>query len=203
MGQEKNEIVEGMGERAVRGVINSVTGIVELPVQTHKGYQKGFSFVKNKPLSKTIGTVLGVFRGLGHAAGRTTYGVLELATFWAAAPEDNDGVGIPLDAEYAWEAGEAHSLFKPNLKEGCAPMGRKLVRGAINGFLGVLELPGQAKKGFQEKKPLQGIVKGVWFWWSRQVYGIGEATLFLVPNPKDIPGYSYSEAWPWDALQSE
>jgi len=35
---------------------------------------------------------------------------------------------------------------------------------------------------------------------SRGVYGIGDAALFLVPNPEDQVGYAFEEDWPWDAL---
>ena len=70
-GQAANEnIVAGMGNKAVRGVIDLATGIVELPMQTCKGYKKGCGPIKNKPLSKTVGTVLGIFRGLSHSAAR-------------------------------------------------------------------------------------------------------------------------------------
>jgi len=140
------EIVKGMGKKFVRGAVNTVTGIVELPVQTVKGYKNGLGLIKNKPLSKTVGTVLGFFRGIGHAAGRTLYGVVDMAAFWAANPESNEGVGIPLDAEYAWEEGQRYSIFKPNLKEGLMPYPRKIVRGLGNGLLGSLKCPARSSR---------------------------------------------------------
>lgn len=196
-------VLVGMKDKVVSGVVDTVTGIVELPVQIHKGYRKGCAPIKNKFLSKTVGTILGFFRGVGHAAGRTGYGIFEVATFYTANPENNKGVGVPLDAEYAWEEGEQHSFLKPNLKEGCLPVGRKLVRGLANGFLGVLDLPGQIVKGFRDEQFLLGIIRGVWFSYSRTTSGIGEAILFLVPNPVETQGYSYGSNMPWGGFESD
>ena len=75
---------------------------------------------------------------------------MELFGFWSANPADNDGVGVPLDAQYAWEEGVQYDLFDPSLKEGVKPMGRKLLRGLGNTFLGIAELPGQILKGKRE-----------------------------------------------------
>ena len=32
------------------------------------------------------------------------------------------------------------------------------------------------------------------------IYGLTDALLFLVPNPKDQVGYALEEPWPWTAL---
>jgi len=198
------EAVSGMGKKLVRGLVNTTTGIVELPMQTYKGYKEGLGFIKNEPTSKAVGTVLGFFRGVGHAAGRTCYGVVDVAAFWSANPEDNEGVGIPLDAEYAWEMGERYSVLKPNLKEGLMPYPRKIVRGLANGLLGIVEVPGQIVKRAKAERPLigvpLGVAKGLWFWTGRTIYGYGDAVLFLVPNPEDQLGYGFEEEWPWSAL---
>ena len=181
-----------------------VTGIVELPMQVYKGYDKGFGPIKNKPCSKTVGTILGIFRGFGHAAGRTSWGALELFGFWTANAPDNDGVGVPLDAKYSWQMGEQYSLFKPSLAEGVQPIGRKLVRGLTNTFLGFTELLGQPLKGANEGRVVPGLAKGVWFWASRQFfYGFGNILTCLVPNPEDNPGYAFNGKWPWSALLGE
>ena len=42
------EVVEGMAERGSRGVINTVTGIIELPMQVCKGYRNGVGFIENE-----------------------------------------------------------------------------------------------------------------------------------------------------------
>jgi len=92
------KIGEGMKEKAKRGAINLFTGIVEVPMQVYKGYNNGLDLIKNRPLSKGVGAVLGLFRGFGHAAGRVGWCATELFGFWTANHEDNDGVGIPFDA---------------------------------------------------------------------------------------------------------
>ena len=197
---DSDKVTEGMANKAVNGAVNFVTGIVELPMQVYKGYKKGFPMIKNNVGSKTVGTVLGVFRGFGHAAGRTGWGGLELFGFWTANRPNNHGIGVPLDAKYAWEMGEQYSIFKPTLGEGVKPIGRKLVHGVTDSFLGILEVPGQAIKGSKEGKTMRGLGRGVWFWFSRTAYGFGSVLTCLVPNPKENPGYSYKEKYPWSAL---
>jgi len=199
-----DDVVDGMVHKAVRGAINLVTGIVEFPVQIIKGYDNGFEPVGNNAvLSKTAGTVVGVFRGVVHAVGRTGWGALELFGFWTVNPVNNDGVGIPLDAKYAWEKGEQYSIFSPNLQEGLAPIGRKLIRGIVNGLLGILELPGQTIKGAHDGNVAVGLGKGVWYWFSREVYGLGEIYSCLLPNPEDNLGVAFEETYPWQALIGE
>lgn len=198
-----DSIGSGMAHKAVRGAVNLVTGIVEVPMQIYKGYDKGFPMIKNTAGSKTVGTILGFFRGFGHAAGRMTWGGLELFGFWTANPVDNIGVGVPLDAEYAWQEGVQHSYFKPTLKEGLKPIPMKLGHGISDGLLGVLEVPSQIKIGIDEGNVAKGIGKGVWFWWSRMWYGFGNIYTCLVPNPADNPGYAYNGEWPWSGLSGE
>ena len=199
---ERN-VGKGMADKFIRGVVNSVTGIVEWPVQTWKGYKDGIGAIKNTAGSKTVGTLNGLLlRGPGHTLGRVSSGIVELFTFWLPNPEDNAGVGVPLDAPYAWEDGDRYSIFKPTLGEGIKPWGTKLVRGLGNGIGGILEVPGQIKKGHQSKDSNvgMGIVKGFWFFMGRTANGIGEAFTFFVPNPKDQMGYGFEEKWPWTAL---
>ena len=182
-----------MKNKAVRGVVNGVTGIVELPVQTYKGFKNGVGFIKNKPASTAVGTILGFFRGGGHAIGRTGWGFMELVGFWTANAKDNDGVGIPLDAEYAWEWGEQYSIFKPSLKEGVKPYGRKLVRGLADGILGIVEIPGQTVKGANEGNAVRGLGRGVWYCFSRMLYGFGGERPSRSPLP---PIRRTIRAWP-------
>ena len=193
-------IPSGIAQKAIRGAINLVTGIVEVPMQTYKGYKKGFKFIKNTAGSKTVGTILGLFRGFGHAGGRMSWGALELFGFWAANPADNQGVGVPLDAQYAWQMGEQYSIFQPSLKEGVKPIGRKFLHGVANGFAGIAEVPCQIKTGISEGHPLIGVGKGFWFWLSRENYGFTNIYTSLVPNPVDNPGYPFNGKWPWSAL---
>lgn len=194
-------IGDGMVKKAVRGGTNLFTGIVEVPMQIYKGYNNGLDLIKNRPLSKGVGAVLGMFRGIGHAAGRMSWGALELVGFWTANHKDNEGVGIPLDAEYAWEMGEQYSIFKPTLGEGVKPIGRKIVRGLGDAFVGIAELPMQTIRGKDEGNALVGFGRGVWFWLSREVYGMGNLMTCIVPNPKDNPGYPFDREYPWSPVE--
>jgi hypothetical protein len=194
------DIGKGMFEKAKRGVIDLVTGFVEFPVQICKGYKHGVSFIDNTAGSKTVGTVLGVFRGVGHAVGRTASGATELAGFWTANAIDNHGVGVPLDAQYAWEQGEQYSIFQPTLAEGVKPWGRKLLQGLGDGLLGIAEVPSQISKGKREGNIAKGVVRGVWFWLSREVYGSTSVYTCVVPNHKENPGYAFSGKWAWSEL---
>jgi len=197
------EVVEGMGKKAVRGAVNIVSSPVEFPAQIIKGFQNGFEPIENAFCSKTVGTVLGIFRGISHGAGRLGWGLLELAGFWTANPQDNEGVGIPLDAEYAWEEGVQYSIFEPSFEEGIKPVGRKLARGVGNGFFGIVELPGQTLRGASEGNVFKGVLKGFWYWMSREAYGLGDIYTVLAPNPPDNPGVAFNGEWPWTVMSEE
>ena len=187
------DVLEGMGKKLFRGVANVFTGWIELPAQTIKGF-KGSD-------NKWAGTGVGILKGIGHSIGRTAWGVVEVAGFWTANPEDNEGMGIPLDAEYAWEEGEQYDCMDPDFYEaGLKPMGRKFLRGLGNGLFGVAELPGQIAKGMGEGSWDLGIIKGFWFWYSREVYGIADMATAIFPTPSDNPGYMFNREYPWDAL---
>ena len=41
-------------------------------------------FIENEAGSKTVGTVLGLFRGISHAGGRMSSGAIELIGFWVS-----------------------------------------------------------------------------------------------------------------------
>ena len=195
-----DEVLTGMGKKALRGGVDMVTGIVELPMQTYKGFHNGVGFIKNKPASVTVGTILGFFRGISHSAGRVGSGAKDLFGFWTANPENNDGVGVPFDAEYAWEMGSQYSYFEPSLKEGVKPVGRKFAHGVTDAFLGILEVPGQIKEGLDDDEVLLGTGKGVWFFFSRTFNGFGDIFLSIVPNHKTTEGYAWDGEWPWSAL---
>ena len=51
-----------------------------------------------------------------------------------------------------------------------------------------------------EGEVVKGAVRGVWYWMSRGVYGLGDIYSCIVPNPTDNPGHAFEEEWPWDAL---
>jgi len=197
-------IVNGMGQRIVRGAVNLVTGIVEVPAQIIKGFNNGCPHIENELGSKTVGTVVGIFRGVSHAGGRMSWGALELLGFWAASPASNIGVGIPLDAEHAWEEGTQYDLFDPSFGEAAVtPVSKKLVDGVVNGVFGVAEFPGQILLGADEGNALYGVVKGLWYWASREAYGITNIYSCLVPNPEDNLGAHLPDDRPWTELAAQ
>jgi len=185
------ELFSGMGQKLVRGVVNTVTGWVEIPAQIYYGY-------KNDSFG---GAFVGIFSGIWHGVGRTMSGAGDVVGFWAADPKSNDGVGVPLNAEYAWEEGTRYDLMRPSFGEATlTPMGNKLGRGLGNSFCGFLELPGQIFKGLKLHAPDLGIGKGLWYWYSRQIDGAIDVASFLFPNPKDTKALKFDEKWPWSAL---
>ena len=193
-----DELFQGMVDKLWRGVVNTLTGWVEFPAQIIKGYNEGFMGDED---NKIVGTVAGVFDGIGHSAGRTLSGVCDIAGFWAASPEDNEGVGIPLDEEYAWEEGEPYDIFEPDFMEGAVePVGKKLLRGLANGLFGIAEVPGQIAKGVSEGAMDLGIVKGLWYFCSREVAGLSDIVTVILPNPDDTKGLAFDEEYPWDAI---
>ena len=193
-----DDLVDGMANKLIRGVVNTFTGWVEFPAQIIKGYNEGFMDDED---NKVGGVLVGIFQGIGHSAGRTISGIAELTTFWAANPEDQEGVGLPLDAEYAWEEGEPYNAFDPDIQEGLLmPIGNKLVKGLGNIFLGVAEVPGQIMKGVDEGAPDLGSVKGIWYFLSREAQGAADIATVILPAPADTKGLAFDEEWPWDAL---
>ena len=185
------DLMMGMGHKLFRGVVNVLTGWVEIPAQIVKGYNK----------DNVGGAFVGIFTGVYHGIGRTLSGCGEVAGFWAADPKDNAGIGIPLDAEYAWEEGTHYKWMEPNVGDGALkPMGDKFLRGAGNALLGFVEFPGQIVKGIRLGAYDLGIVKGLWYWYSREIDGIYDITTCLVPNPKDTKALPFDEKWPWTAL---
>jgi putative exosortase-associated protein (TIGR04073 family) len=197
---EERSIADRMVNKAFRGAVDLVTGFVELPMQTAKGFKNGLDVIQNKPLSRTAGTVVGFFRGIGHGAGRVTHGGRELFCFWTADQASNEGIGIPFDAERSWEMGEQYSLFEPSLKQGAKPIGRKLVLGAANAFAGIAEVPVQIMKANEDGTSVAvGAGKGVYYFVSREIYGITDVftLFFLVPNQETTFGYPYTTLLPW------
>ena len=191
-------VSDGMARKVSSGVVNTFTGWVEFPAQIIKGYNEGFM---GKGDNKILGAVTGIFSGIGHAAGRTISGVIDLVTFWAANPEDNENIGIPLDGEYVWEEGKPYNLFEPSFSDATMiPIGNKFLRGAGNALFGFVELPGQILKGIGEGAPDLGIIKGLWFWYSREVNGLADIATLLLPSPRDQKGVAFDEEWPWGAL---
>ncbi len=85
------EVVSGMSEKAVRGLVNVATGWLELPRQIHSTYHD------HGPLQ---GCLVGPFKGVGMMAVRTFSGALEFATFYLAFPGFYDPY---LEPRYVWD----------------------------------------------------------------------------------------------------
>ena len=193
-----DNVFSGMGNKLWRGIVNTTTGWIEFPAQTMKGYKNGYL---GNPNHKVGGVLLGMVTGVFHTAGRTLSGMFEIAGFWAADHEDNDGVGLPLDAEYAWEEGTPYDHFSPNFEKATlGPMSNKLMRGLGDGLGGFIEFPGQIMKGVKNKSWDIGIFKGLWYWYSREIDGVSDLCTFPLPNPQDTKGAAFDEKWPWSAF---
>lgn len=192
-----NYLFDGMMKKLYRGAVNTLTGWVEFPAQIIKGYNQGF---RGDEGNKILGTICGVSDGIWHSVGRTLSGATDIIGFWAANPEDNIDIGIPLDADYAWVEGEPYDMFDPSFTDATlAPIARKLLRGAGNSLLGFLELPSQILKGVSEGAYDLGIGKGLWFWYSRQVSGLSDIITLLTPTPEENMGVAFEQKWPWGA----
>ncbi len=188
--------LENSLDKLQQGIINSLTGWLEIPFQIAKGYKYG---VGEEGKAKFIGAFLGIFRGVIHSLGRTTSGMLQLLTFPLPNPKDNHNIGIPLDSEYVWEEGRQYFL----LKEGLEPIGNKIIRGSYNAFLGILDMPAQLIKGFNQDKPFVGIYNSIAFPISRIIYGVSDLATFILPNSSQTYGYPWEEKYPWDAFSME
>lgn len=183
---------ERMAHKAWVGGVNLLTGVLEVPYQIVKGTKRGFAGTENA----FIGGIAGFFRGIVHAIGRSAAGAIDLVGFWLPNPPDNEGVGIPLDAKYVWEEGEAYSVFD----EGLEPVGRKLLRGLGNSAGATLEFPGQLVKGFKNNDPVMGILKSLWYPAGRLYGGVADVATCLIPTATEQYGEPFTEEYPWDAI---
>jgi putative exosortase-associated protein (TIGR04073 family) len=85
------DVVEGMANKAVRGIANTTTGWMEFPKQIYQTYQED---------GPAKGIFVGPLKGLGMTIARTVSGACELATFFVAYPGFFDPY---LDPEYVWQ----------------------------------------------------------------------------------------------------
>jgi putative exosortase-associated protein (TIGR04073 family) len=191
---EDNAFYGGVN-KFTRGVVNVVTGWVEIPAQIYKGYQKGFETetmitLKSSPAaSRSIGALNGFFRGIGHAAGRTVWGVAECATFWAKDPLDNRNMLFLVDGEYAWSKGEPKPFCCPLPEDGLRKVGFRATRGLDDLFFGVSEIPCQTMVYWEKYDSLTmkvlGPFDGLWLGTSRMFNGAFELGLCLLPSPEE------------------
>ncbi|MFH1753863.1 MAG: hypothetical protein ABH875_06740 [Candidatus Omnitrophota bacterium] len=195
-----DNLLDGMAKKAERGVVNTLSALWEFPAQIYKGFKNG---VNGDGDNKLLGGLMGICDGVKHTLGRGISGLTDLGGFWAANPTDNEGVGLPLDAKYAWEEGEAYNPWDPSFAEASlVPMKKKFMRGTGNALLCIGELPGQLTRGIQNEDPFLGLAKGVWYTLSRAWHGVSEMLTTCLPGPKDQMGLAFDQEWPWDALQA-
>jgi putative exosortase-associated protein (TIGR04073 family) len=190
------DYIEAKTQKATHGFVNLFTGWLEIGAQASKGYQKGLG---EEGKNNFLGGVLGVLRGICHGVGRTAAGILQLTTFALPNHKDNEGVGIPLDSEYAWEEGSQYCI----MKDGAEPVGKKCVRGVIDATTGILEMPAQLGKAFTQNNFLgvmTGICKAITYPVARIVSGVYDVVTVLLPGDKKTHGYPFDEEKSWEGL---
>jgi hypothetical protein len=193
-----DNLLEGMAKKAERGVVNTLTALWEFPMQIYKGFKNG---LKNDGEHKLLGGLVGICDGVKHSLGRGASGLIDLGGFWAANPTDNEGIGLPLDAEYAWQDGDPYDPFDPSFAEASlVPMKKKFLRGAGNALLCLAEIPGQVTRGIKQEDPFLGLAKGIWYTGSRVWHGIGDLLTVCLPGPTDQKGLAFDQEWPWEAF---
>jgi len=198
---DADEAIDNMKTKIQRGAVNTFTGWMEIPAQIHKGFEQGFRGDEN---NKLAGVVTGGAEGALAATGRTISGVVDLIGCWALSPASNDGVGIPTEAEYAWEKGNIYDLETPNLQEATFnPIGEKVKRGLANTVFGIAEIPDHIAKGVKEGSFGWGVDKAIWHFLSRELSGVYDLVTVCFPTPQESIGYNFEKEWPWTDLCKE
>ena len=85
------KVMNGMANKAARGMTNVTTGWLELPKQIYLTYSEE---------GAVMGVLVGPLKGLGMTLVRTAAGVGELATFFVAAPGFYDPYFEP---DFVWQ----------------------------------------------------------------------------------------------------
>lgn len=89
---QEGSIIEKMGKKLGRGIVNFATGWVELPKNIYDT-----SVETNNPL---MGITYGTLKGVGMAVVRTGAGVYDVATFLFPMPKDYEPI---LQPEFVFE----------------------------------------------------------------------------------------------------
>jgi hypothetical protein len=186
--------VESSLEKGKHGIINTLTGWLEIVVQAIKGYEKGLDEQGN---NKAAAGLKGVLRGIVHGVGRTANGLLQLATCFLPNHPDNEGVGIPLDGEYAWnKEGPEYCLFK----DGAEPLGEKAFRGLSDTVGGFYEFPtqlGKASTADNLGDRLLSICKAITYPVARILSGSVDLVTLFLPNDVKTYGKHFDDKYPW------
>ncbi len=182
-------VLNGMADKGTFGFVNIITGWVELPMQIKKGYDRSFYIDEGRPaVSRTVGTVWGFSRGVTFTLGRTYMGAYQLAGFWTANPEDNYGIGVPFDGEYAYDKGLFHDIPFNSLH---VPISAKFKRGVRNIAGIVLDFPVRIPFVMKKRLYYQPYSKRLWYYPSRVFVGVYETIGCLLPNSEETRGYSF------------
>ena len=184
------EVSSGMMEKGSHGVVNIGTCWLELPMQVCKGYDRGINSMENPAFSRSVGTVVGVFRGVSHGVGRAGVGIYQLCGFWTASPHDNHGIGTHFDGEYAYQQGEDEGLSLDNTVNA---MGTKAERGIFNIVACPAAIPNEIHG---TGNPSNSLIRGGWFTLSRLWSGIYELGTFVLPNERYTYGHSFGDHTP-------
>ena len=190
----------GAVNKITRGCVNIVTGWTELPLQTYYGYEEGVDYGvvnlrENPAASRSLGTIIGLGRGIGHALGRTVWGVVDVVTFWAKAPTDDPDSQLLLDREYVWNERKPVNFSEPTIKAGARKIGYRATRGVDEIFFSLPEIPCQTQlywEKYGNETFALGILNGVWLAGSRIFNGAADL-LFCW-----LPGYESSLQIPYD-----
>ncbi|MFH1645208.1 MAG: exosortase system-associated protein, TIGR04073 family [Candidatus Omnitrophota bacterium] len=89
---QEGSVVEKMGKKLGRGIVNIVTGWVELPKNIYDT-----SVETENPL---MGITYGTLKGVGMSVVRTGAGAYEVVTFLFPLPQDYEAI---LDPEFVFE----------------------------------------------------------------------------------------------------
>ena len=195
---EQDDPLTREGHKAVHGVINTLTFPLEFPMQYYKGYQRGLKgFGENPSLSRFAGGLWGlVGPGTHKAAGRLWLGLYQLGGFWMLNPISNEGYGLPLDGEYAFDFDEPTPV---TYRSGVRMIGSRLRRGLLNVYWGTIaELPANTLEGFENHTPMKGFLRGSWYMVSRLWQGVSDTGGFLLPNSRKTMGYAFDVDDPWN-----
>jgi hypothetical protein len=159
---DNTEPGNGMADKLGHGVVNVLSGWMEIPCDIYYGYDSGLErYYPDQPaVSRSKGMFRGLIRGTYQGVGRTIEGAIDVCGFWAANPLNNEGIGFNFDSEYAWERGQDPDYTDPTCD---IRMHSKLQRGAMNLCLGLAEIPSQIRTGVREPDPLMGFVRAIWF----------------------------------------
>lgn len=179
-------------QKGLRGVVNLSTALLELPMQTAKGYKNGVAGMEGAGIANNFfGGILGLGRGVVHSTGRVLQGSSEIAGFWAADNSTNQYHGTNYDSLFAYETKTAATPmeFEPAVLN----ITNKAYRGAHNIISSPYEFLHHTGVQARQNKPLSGLSKGIWVAGSRIWTGACELVSAPFPNSLDTVGNTFEK----------